>query len=567
MRIKTDVLVIGGGGAACRAALAAHDQGARVLMVMKGTVGESGATVHNVAEIASFNVANGSLDPEDTTDCHWQDIMKAGLGMTDPDLARILVEGAERAKADLENWGLSFARKENGSYLIVHGCYSSRPRAHIIKGHGVPIVRTLMKEIRKREINSIDSVMISHLLVEDGNCYGALGLHEKEGTEIVIEAGATILATGGAGQLFKHNLNPQDITGDGAALAYEAGAELMNMEFMQMGLGSLKPVANIINAWLMEAGPKLLNSDGKAFLHSHLPPSVDEEMVLGAKNHYPFSSRDVSKYIEISIMKEIWRGKGSKHDGIFLDFSQVEDRVSRLDERGIVRQMWPVTRDWFSKRGVDLKKETLEVTLFGHALNGGLVINTEGETSIRGLFAAGEVAAGPHGADRLGGNMMITCQVFGNLAGINGARRAADRGLEGPNEDQIKACIQSLKETYNDGTQELSTLRGELAEAMWLSMGVVRNEHNMMKTQKRIEDLSERLKEDGKIRTPEDVKLALELKHLLQVANLMVTAALQRRESRGSHYREDYPNQNDEEFASPLLLMKGKTTPRWKKRE
>lgn len=555
--MKTDVLIVGGGGAACRAAIAACDSGAQTLMVMKGKLGSSGTTVYKVAEIAGFNVPDGAQDPDDNPDEHLKDILDAGLGMTDEALARILVEEAEEAKETLEKWGMSFEHNRDGSYLSVTGCFSTRPRMHIIKGHGEPIVKTLLKEIRKREIRILDSIMLTDLLIQNGQCIGAVGIRESDGKEVVIEAKATVLATGGAGRLFKNNLNPPDVTGDGHAMAYRAGADLINMEFMQVGIGFAKPVKNMFNAWLWMAYPDLCNRHGEKFLDSYLPKGISKEQAMDEKTHFPFSSRDNSKYLEISVQKELRNGNGIDGNGIYVDFTHVnEEEINKHDDSNTLKQMWPLTRDWLMEQGLNLLEQPAVVTTYAHALNGGLRINDKARTSIPGLYAAGEVAGGPHGADRLGGNMMITTQVFGKRAGIHAAQFAKETSSIKPSENLISSLFSRVRSQRKNGKLRPEVLKDDLAEVMWRNMIVVRSEEMMAKTEEKVREIRNNLCLVD-VRGSQDLREVLELDNLLTVAEIIINAARERRESRGSHYREDFPQVN-ERYGRPYVVNKDK---------
>jgi fumarate reductase (CoM/CoB) subunit A len=266
--IESDVLIVGGGGAAARAALEAHLQGSKVVMVMKGKFGECGATAYKVAEMAGYNVADGKVDPQDNPREHFKDICRAAAGMCDEGLAKILTEKALLTIPELEGWGVNF-EKDGDGYLEVTGCFASRPRMHVIKGHSEPILAALKREIERRNIQILEFIIISDLLIQDGVCLGALGINERR-EFFVIKAKSTILATGGAGQLFLNNLNPPDITGDGYALGYRAGAEMVNMEFMQAGLGIIYPIRNILNSWVWLLHPRVYNKEGKEFLQPYL---------------------------------------------------------------------------------------------------------------------------------------------------------------------------------------------------------------------------------------------------------------------------------------------------------
>jgi len=538
--IDSDVLVIGAGGAGLRAALEASGKSANVVVVVKGSLGSSGATAYGVSEMAAFNVADGDVDPSDNPNAHYQDIIEAGLGMCDERLARVLVDEAYVRMKDLEKWGVVFER-DNSRYLEIRACFSSKPRSHIIKGHGIPIVKALGKEIRKRGVKIIEDVMISNLLIEDGKCTGAIGI-DKKGKFIIFNAKSTILATGGAGRLFRLNLNPKDITGDGYAMAYRAGAELINMEFMQAGVGTIYPTENLLNAWLWSLKPRLINKDNEEFLSHYVPSDLIDRCYQDKAKHFPFSSRDNSKYIEIAIHTEIKKGKATDKGGVLLDFTHVNDTfLKTFPEKSEIRKMWSITQEWFARRGLDITKEPLQVVVHAHAINGGLRINEKAQSTIPGLYAAGEVAGGPHGADRLGGNMMVTCQVFGQRAGkyaAENAKKEKDRAINKKLIDKEKQHI--LEILQKSGSRPASELKRMIQETMWQNVLVVRSKRSLERCKGDLQKIREVFSENLKVEK-EEVFEALEVENLLDVADMMVSAALARKESRGSHYREDYP--------------------------
>lgn len=541
-KIEVEVLVVGGGGAACRAAIEAARAGSKVCMVLKGTLGKSGTTTYPVAEMAAFNAPDGALDMEDTPGCYFDDILRAARGMADQRLAEYLANNAIDAVKDLEKFGVKFERQD-GCYMISKGCFSSKPRMHVIKDHGIPIVKALGTWIRSHDIPVIENTSIVKLLVRDGRCCGAVGLSDN-GEIIQFNARATVLGTGGAGQMFRFNLNPPDITGDGYALGFEAGAELVNMEFLQMGFGFLKPVRSIFNAWLWQAHPRVTNGKGEEFLSAYLPPGVDEQQSMDAKEHYPFSSFNIAKFLEIGVQKELVKGHGTGLGGVKLDFTGFNSEKIDGQKSWLLARMFPITRDWLLARGVDLLKDPVEVAVFGHAINGGLRIDMQGQTTVPGLFAAGECAGGPHGADRLGGNMMVTCQVFGKLAGRSAATFA--NGCDGLNigaEEavEVKAIMDSNRAT--GGKVSLSDLHSRLQDVMWKSVMVVRSQESLATCLGKIDNIR-CLIDDVRVEKPVDYSRKRSMQNLLLTAEVITTAAATRTESRGSHFREDYPEEN-----------------------
>jgi fumarate reductase (CoM/CoB) subunit A len=555
--VGTDVLVIGGGGMAGRAAIEACRSGARVTMVMKGEFGKSGTSAARVAEAAGYNVADGLVDSEDNPDEHYKDIVAAAAGTCDERLARIVAEDAPETLRELERMGVPF-HMDGTRYLEVVGCFASRPRMHIIPGHAEPIVAAQRREILGMGVPIHEHTMITALLVQDGACVGAVGLSIK-GEMIVFEAGATILGTGGAGKLFLHNLNPPDITGDGYALGYRAGAELVNMEFMQAGPSIVHPVHNTLNAWLLALSPRLANAKGEAFLECYLPPGWSTSQCLDARStHYPFSVYDGSQYFDIAIQKELTGGRGTAHGGVILDLSRSRPEDLPDTPRGRdVRRMYGITRDYIRKNhGVDIAEQPIEVACIGHAINGGLRIEPTGESTLPGLFAGGESAGGPHGADRLGGNMNLTCQVFGRRAGRAAAQRARACGTPSVSAALIAAEQERLAKLQSQrGSLGPGQLKRWIQECMWRHLLVVRSDASLHACLTEVERLQGRLAQinvDG----PAQLPGLLEVESLLTVAEIMARAALLRTESRGSHYREDYPHCDDGRWRQSIVTRR-----------
>lgn len=533
--ITTDVLVIGGGGAGVRAALEANFRGAKTLLATKGKLGASGTTSFEVAETAGYNAADGCM-PEDSPEQHYQDILNAALGTCDQDLAKILAEEAPQSLAELESWGVPFEKKGE-KHLVVEGCFASQPRMHIIKRHSKPILEVLINKLRSTSIEVLEEVMVVDLLVKDNTCSGAL-LIDFNGKFILVQAASVILASGGGGQLFKLNLNPKDITADGYAIAFRAGAEIINMEFMQAGLGLVYPTPNILNCWVWFLKPKLINNHGEEFLSKYLPAGVEPDDCMNDKaHHFPFSSRDLSKYIEYAIIKEINLGNTGPHGGVYLDFRNVDLTNVSPD----FKIMWQTTKNWFINRGVDPDTQTLEIAPFGHAINGGLKVGLNCESTVKNLFAAGEVAGGPHGADRLGGNMIVGCQIFGRRAGQAAAESIVARNIHSFKVNDF--TFESVERISKpQGKIKPITIKSQIQNMMSANYLIVKNESGLTKIIKEIQNLNSQIEADGfEINSPSDMLQALECLNMLQTAQLMAKSALIRNESRGSHFRDDSP--------------------------
>ena len=548
--IDTDVLVIGGGGAGARAALTAAESGVRVVLALKGLFGTSGATAYRVASVGGFQAATGLADPDDTPAEHFNDIVRAAQGMCNERLARIVATEAPGVLADLVARGVDLDT-ENDRPVISTGCFASRPRMYWIRGHGHSIVRVLKPAIAARGVDVRERVIATSLLLADGACAGAT-LLDRTGRLVAVRARATILCTGGAARLFAPSLVPPEITGDGYALAFRAGAALANLEFMQCGFGVVHPVTYLLAPHLWRLVPELRNGRGEAFLPRYLPAGLTVDACASARaTHFPFSGRGPDRLIDIAAHTELLEGRGTARDAVLVDFRDRSARLPGLPPA--VRRRWEYLRQKLGEHGMDPEETPVEVSILGHAFNGGVLIDECGRSTLEGLYAAGEAAAGPHGADRLGGNMLMTSQVFGHRAGraaAQAARTAPPREIDGAALDAEARRLTEMRRP--EGRHRLEELLTRLQRRMW-RIAIVRAERSL---RDRLDDIAE--VEDA-LRTaraagPDDLRRVVELENLVLVGRLVTTAALTRRESRGSHYRADFPETDDAAWRRSIVV-------------
>ncbi len=572
--IDTDVLVIGGGGAALRAAVAAHDAGATVTVVLKGKLGQCGATVspnsRGVAwqmadecaadETSALDAHASAADAQDSPEVHCRNILDAGLDMADPRLARLLAYEVGEHAEELERWGLQFIPDPTGRkrHYSAYSCFGDRPRAHGIlnsgHGHAGDIVIVLNKQLEKREVVVHEDTFVTDLIAHDGACLGALALG-PDGQVLVYRAGAVVLGTGGARQIYPAPPGrvPIDTTGDGYAMALRAGAELCNMEYGQYMLHAVPPFPVQCPGSFWALFPTLRNRTGEDALAPYLPPGVSQEQAMWERTlHYPFSCRDASGWLDVAIASEIRAGRASDQGALFLDFSEVDLRAFRPARP----QHLPEDRD----KPVVLPDGFVQVRPAAHAVNGGVLIDERAATTLPGLFAAGEVAAGPHGADRLGGGMVTNCQVFGARAGRFAAEYACDAAVQDLPSQALEQPLSRLHGT-GQGQHHAHKVLDALQAATGEHLVVVRDERGLRTLLARIEEL----REDWlpQVATPDPgapdasaLQRAIEVENALLTAELMARAALARQESRGSHFRQDYPRQDDQHWRVNVLFQR-----------
>ena len=415
-----------------------------------------------------------------------------------------------------------------------------------IKGHGEPIVLALKKEINRRgDIELWENTMAMQLIVKDKVCRGAYLLNE-DGILHTVSAKSVILGAGGAGQLFAQSLNPADITGDGYALAYRVGAKIVNMEFMQTGFGVIEPAKTIFNAWIWSLNPKIYDDSSHEFIKDKLPSDVAmEDCAVAHQDHYPFSSRDVSKFLEISVKRKYNEG-GS----VYADLRDIESRKPKGNKN--LDQMWPITKAWMQHCGIDTDTMVMRIVCYAHAINGGVLIDSNSESSISGLYAVGENAGGAHGADRLGGNMFSSGQVFGEIAGIHAAKKAITNDIIEPDIPTPPSWI-NLSEKSD--REFVDNLRNEIRLLASKYLLIIRDESGMTAFKKRMDDIETELSKCN-CSTPVELMQLQECKNLVTTGKLIVNAALMRKESRGSHYREDYPDMNSDDGWRRAIVQK-----------
>jgi succinate dehydrogenase / fumarate reductase flavoprotein subunit len=566
-----DVLVIGAGGAGLRAAIEASAQGARVGLVCKSLLGKA----HTVMAEGGIAAALGYVEPKDNWKVHFRDTMKGGRYLNQWRMAQLhALEAPDRVK-ELEEWGALFDRTADGRILQRNFGGHKYPRlAHVGDRTGLEMIRTLQQHGIHCGMQVHMECTITRLLVDGERVRGAFGYWRDTGRFVVFHAGAVVLATGGIGRAFRINSNSWECTGDGQALAYLAGAELMDMEFMQFHpTGMVWPPSvrgTLITEGVRGEGGTLRNKDGKRIMFGYIPElyanetaNTEEEadqwlrestsgVASKARRTPDLLPRDI---VARAIHNEVKSGRGSTHGGVFLDIS------SRRSAEDIKRKL-PAMYHQFKELGdVDITKEPMEVGPTAHYTMGGVRVDPETQESrIKGLFAAGECAAGMHGANRLGGNSLSDLVVFGRIAGLHAAKYAKIHPASGLDGAEIEAASREALAPFEraEGPNPFM-LHEDLKDKMQTFVGIIRSENDLKRGVEHIERLklaTSRTKVDGNRNYNAAWHQAFDMRNMLVISEGMARAALIRKESRGAHAREDYPDMDKGHFAKVNVVSR-----------
>ncbi|MFX1388045.1 MAG: FAD-binding protein [Promethearchaeota archaeon] len=536
--INTDILIIGAGGAGCRAAIAASDSNKDVTIVTKDILGKA----HTVMAEGGINAALANLDPDDLCEIHANDTCKAGAYLNDQDLVEILSNEAPQRIYDLENFGAVFSRTPDGLIMqrpFGHQTYRRTCYAGDRTGHEV--LSTLTDEIRRRDINIIDEIFVTSLLRDNNRVSGATIVDIRTGYFKVIQALSVVMGTGGAGRIYDITTNAHADVGSGYAMAYKAGVELIDLEQIQFHpTGAAIPPAargRLVTEGVRGEGGILLNKFGERFMKNYNPHSME------------LAGRDE---VARSIATEILQDRGTENGAVYLDISFLPSRI--------IEDRLPTMLEDFLDIGLDIRKEPMEVTPTTHHIMGGLKINTSAGTNLKGLFAAGEVAGGVHGGNRLGGNALAAGQVFGKIAGQSAAEYAVKATKPKLDRDFINKEYQRIIDPIErDGGLNPSTETKSLQKIMWDKVGLFRNEKelkealNFIDKQKSLVSSQLYIRNKAMRYNTEWIS-ALEFYDMQIVAEMIVRSALMREESRGAHYRTDYPALNNEKWFSNIII-------------
>ncbi len=541
--MKTDVLVIGSGGAGARAAIEAALNGADVVIATKGNLAKSGITP--LAEW-SFEAPLGHADPQDSAEIHFEDTVREGRFLSDQNLVEALVNDAVERVHDLEKFGVRF-KKDNGKFVQTKIPGQSHPRSVMIINGGLGMMMGLKKEMKKHEqIRPLEDTIITKILTEKKRVSGATFLNLRTGEFGHIQCNAIVIATGGHQELWPVTDTPPESVGDGFVLAYYAGAEMVDMEMLlfypvvavypEHIRGTIIPYECCIEP--SYASGKLINGTGEEFLPEGSPPVRD---ILIRK-----------------MFDEINEGRGTEHDGIYLDLAK--SPKSKKEITGYLEDMIPSTFKHLLDLDVDIREEPIEIAPAAHYALGGIKINEKGETNITGLYAAGECAGNVQGANRLSGNALTETQVFGTRAGKNAAIYSQKKGHLTAEDDKVaneKKRIMAYLEEKENGSRPLH-LKEKIKKIMWKYVGPKREEGGLKRAVKELSRLREN--DLAKIYAPNintynyEWMEAIEADSMVTVAEIVSAAALLREESRGHHYREDFPEQDDEKWLQHTMV-------------
>ncbi len=548
-----DVIVIGAGGAGLRAAIAAHDAGAKTAVICKSLLGKA-QTVMAEGGIAA---AMGNLWPEDNWKVHFRDTMRGGKLLNHWRMAELHAKEAPERVWELEQWGALFDRTPEG--LISQrdfGGHRYARLAHVGDRTGLEMIRTLQQRAVALGIDVFMECTVTALLKDGDRMAGAFGYWRETGRFVCFESPAVVLATGGIGKSWKVTSNSWEYTGDGHALAMKAGAGLVNMEFVQFHPTGMVWPPSVRGILVTESvrgdGGVLKNSDGERFMFNYIPEFFKAETAdtIEEADRWYTDKKNNRRPPELlprdevarAINSEIKAGRGSPHGGVFLDIA------SRRSAEYIQKRLPSMYHQFKELAQVDITKDAMEIGPTCHYVMGGVEVDPDsGESKVTGLYAAGEVAGGMHGANRLGGNSLGDLLVFGKRAGEYAARYAANLAGSGPvvhADDLEAAATEALAPFSTEGGENPYSVHQELQTVMQNLVGIIRNEEELNTAIKEIDSLRRRidhLSVEGHRQYNPGWNLAIDLKNMLLVSEAVAKAALERKESRGGHTRDDYP--------------------------
>ncbi len=526
----SNVLVIGSGGAGLRAAIEAKLLGMEVTVLGK----RQSTDVHTVLAAGGINAAFGNVDKEDSWEQHFADTFIEGYGLSEPEVVELMAKESPTLVTEIDEWGANFAKLPNGKIdQRFFGAHTYRRTCYSGDYTGRSILFALLNKVKSLNIPILDSQYVSDLLVEDNVCFGAMAFDIQSGERTVFLADSVIIAAGGHTRLWrKSSSRRNENTGDGFHLALKAGCRLSDMEMVQFHPTGMVIPEEMAGTLVTEAvrgeGGKLLNNEGKRFMENY----DSERMELSTRDR-----------VAMANYTEIVEGRGSPNGGVYLD-------ISHKGKDFIIEKLPRMYRQFLDTLMIDISKSPMEVSPTAHYSMGGIVVTPEEHsTGVEGLYAAGEVTAGLHGANRLGGNSLAEILIFGKRAGAAASERSKNIDIHKRSKKVIENAHENLNSFIKNGSEVARPLQRSLRNIMWEYGGVVKNEEKLKKGLQEIENLKEASK-DLDVRPDsegyQDLMLAFDLQASLVSSESTLISALSREESRGAHQRDDYKKINND---------------------
>jgi succinate dehydrogenase / fumarate reductase flavoprotein subunit len=558
-----DVLVIGAGGAGLRAAIEASTAGVRVGLVCKSLLGKA----HTVMAEGGIAAALANVDERDNWKVHFADTMRGGQYVNQWRMAELHAKEAPDRVRELEAWGAVFDRTKDGRILQRHFGGHKYPRlAHVGDRTGLEMIRTLQDHGVHRGIDVYMEHTILSLLKDGDRVVGAFGYERERGRFKIFRAKAVVLATGGIGRAYKITSNSWEYTGDGHTLAYDAGADLIDMEFVQFHPTGMVWPPSVMGILVTEGvrgeGGILTNKEGRRFMFDAIPENYRAQTADNEEEGWRYcqGAKDARRppelltrdHVSRCIVREIKEGRGSPHGGVYLDISWIKQKLPNAAEH-IKRKLPSMYHQFKQLADIDITEQPMEVGPTTHYIMGGVHVEPDTQMSrVPGLFAAGECAAGINGANRLGGNSLSDLLVFGKRAGEFAAKFAKENSLDKidpPQAEQIeRAAREALAPFERSSSESPYQVQKDLQDTMQDLVGIVRNESEMREALGKIDDFKKRAENaavSGNREYNPGWHTALDLKNLLAVSEAITRAALERKESRGAQFRDDYPDKDD----------------------
>jgi succinate dehydrogenase / fumarate reductase flavoprotein subunit len=564
-----DVLVIGAGGAGLRAAIEASGAGVRVGLVCKSLLGKA----HTVMAEGGIAAALANVDERDNWKVHFADTMRGGQYVNQWRMAELHAQEAPDRVRELEAWGAVFDRTKDGRILQRHFGGHKYPRlAHVGDRTGLEMIRTLQDHGVHQGIDVYMEHTVLSLLKDGDRVVGAFGYERERGRFKIFRAKAVVLATGGIGRAYKITSNSWEYTGDGHALAYNAGADLIDMEFVQFHPTGMVWPPSVMGILVTEGvrgeGGILTNKEGRRFMFDAIPENYRAQTADNEEEGWRYcqGGKDARRppelltrdHVSRCIVREIKEGRGSPHGGVFLDISWIKQKLPNAAEH-IKRKLPSMYHQFKQLADIDITEQPMEVGPTTHYIMGGVHVDADTQMSrVAGLFAAGECAAGINGANRLGGNSLSDLLVFGKRAGEFAAEFAKENSLGKIDDGRIESVAREALAPFErrDGENPYQVQK-DLQDTMQNLVGIVRNESEMREALGKIDDFKNRAENaavSGNREYNPGWHTALDLENLLTVSEGITRAALERKESRGAQFRDDYPEKN-EQFAKVNTMI------------